>query len=266
MTTATTRKLVGSRATTLAKALDDQSGLIKWSSCATLDGAFARDDLRARFQSLDPADKRGRYQVAEQMKEAGAASRGANLGTALHAFTERLDRGEIEVDQVPAEWRDRIAAYSDVTRAAGWRFSPQLVERITAVEVADELVAGTFDRVAMLPDGRLVIADVKTGSLDYAGLSIAVQLAVYAHGRALRPAGEEPDRDRWGRYLVPGWDDETWQPMPPVDQVEAWVIHLPATGEPSCTLHSVDIAAGWEAAQVAAAVRAWRKRGKGLVA
>jgi hypothetical protein len=47
--------------------------------------------------------------------------------------------------------------------------------------------------------------------------------------------------------------------MPPVSLERALVIHLPA-GQARCELHWLDIAAGWEAARLAATVRAWRAR------
>ena len=47
--------------------------------------------------------------------------------------------------------------------------------------------------------------------------------------------------------------------MDPVDQQHGIVMHLPV-GKGECTLYEVDIAAGWEAVQLAVDVRAWRKR------
>jgi hypothetical protein len=69
---------------------------------------------------------------------------------------------------------------------------------------------------------------------------IPLQLALYAHAT------------HW-------WDGQAWQPMIPVDQHKAVVIHLPV-GQGKCLLYEVDIDAGWEAVQLAMAVRSWRKR------
>jgi hypothetical protein len=69
---------------------------------------------------------------------------------------------------------------------------------------------------------------------------IAMQLAVYAHSLAYDP-------DTGGRT-------ETG-----VSLDRGVVIHLPA-GEGRCELHEVDLAAGWEAVQIARQVRDWRKR------
>src|SRR5690606_27108267 len=43
------------------------------------------------------------------------------------------------------------------------------------------------------------------------------------------------------------------------DKAEGIIIHLPA-GAGECTLHRVDLTAGWEAVQLATQVREWRKR------
>jgi hypothetical protein len=116
------------------------------------------------------------------------------------------------------------------------------VERIV---VNHELsIAGTFDRLVTV-DGwpRPLIADLKTGAnLDFTWGAIAVQLACYANAD----------------HLYDQVKDRT-TPMPEVDRDWALVIHLPA-GKADCTLHLVDIRAGWEAAKLCAAVRDWRKR------
>jgi hypothetical protein len=119
---------------------------------------------------------------------------------------------------------------------------PQYIERI--VVVPDLKVAGTLDRIVD-PGGQapLQIADVKTGKdLSYGWLEIAIQLALYAHAEAM-------------------WNDQTqtYEPVPALDLDHAMVMHLPV-GKAQCDLYSVDIAAGWEAAQVCQAVRQWRSR------
>jgi hypothetical protein len=114
------------------------------------------------------------------------------------------------------------------------------VEGFGVVDVLD--VAGTWDRVGRLPNGAVVIADLKTGSVDYGMQKIAVQLALYAHAlpydwttatRSNHPAGLDLDR--------------------------AVVIHLPA-GKAECRLIDVDIAAGWDAVPLTLAVKDWRAR------
>jgi len=88
------------------------------------------------------------------------------------------------------------------------------------------------------------IADLKTGKdvIRYGMVEIALQLAIYAHAT------------HW-------YDPATRQlhDMPPVDRGRAIVMHAPV-GQGRCQIIEVDIAAGWEAVQLAVAVRDWRKR------
>jgi hypothetical protein len=196
-----------------------------------------RPDLYALAAAAPLGDTAALDTLTEAAREAAAASAGSNLGTALHKFTERHDRGEhIEP---PAPWDADLAAYAATMTAAGITISPAHIERITPVP--DLGVAGTLDRIAAVPGHGMVIADVKTAQdLRYSWGEIAIQLAIYAHGAGL-------------------WTGTGYDPMPPVRQDRALVIHLPA-GQARCDLHWIDLQAGWDAAQLAAQARAWRCR------
>ncbi len=50
----------------------------------------------------------------------------------------------------------------------------------------------------------------------------------------------------------------TRHPLDMIDKTIALMVHLPA-GTGTCTIYQIDIAAGWEAALLAAKVRDWRK-------
>lgn len=224
------------RATTFAKTVAETSGLMRWQCRMVAKGVATRPDLYALAASTPIDNKATLDKIAEDAKEAAAASSGANLGTALHAFTEQLDAGGKIV--VPAPWDADITAYQIATRTAGIRVDPKHIERI--VVVRDLGVAGTLDRIVAV-DGRVAIADVKTGKdLSYSWGEIAIQLALYAHADAM-------------------WDDGAYLPMPDVSQDIALVIHLPV-GRARCDLYEVDIAAGWWAAQMCEDVRTWRSR------
>lgn len=233
------KELAWTRATTFARSIADTFGLTQWELRMVAKGISMRRDLYALAASADIEDKDKLNQVARDAKEAAAASSGANLGTALHAFTEQVDRGE-QVNP-PEPWNRDIDAYraamaaEKVTPVAEW------IERI--VVVPELKVAGTLDRIVRLADGRLVIADVKTGKdLSYSWGEIAVQLALYANATAM-----------WNRAR------NVYEPMPAVDKTFAIVMHIPA-GKAACTLHRVDITAGWEAATLCQQVRLWRAR------
>jgi hypothetical protein len=229
------------RATTIADTLDDRYNLELWKIRMTALGLVERPDYYASIASLPKDDKAKINQLCEKAIEAAKGSAGANLGTALHRFTERINRGE-DV-KVPAPWDADIEAYKRTLLAGDWwSLDRTLVERIV---VHHELgVAGTFDLVLLEGEtGNRYIADLKTGAtLDFSWGAIAIQLAIYAHADTLyNPV------------------TETHEPMPAVDQDTAIVIHLPA-GQATCTLYNVDIAAGWEACQHALWARGWRKR------
>lgn len=233
---ATGKSRAWTRATTVASTLSDKFGLQAWGQRMTARGLVARPDLFALVAACDPDDKKRLDGYVEDAKEAAAANSGRNLGTALHAFSEQLDRGETVT--APHPWDADLAAYQQTMRAAGIGIDAAYVENIVTLHAAG--VAGTFDRLVTVGD-TLTVADLKTGSfLDWHEISI--QLALYAHADTIyNPA------------------TGTHTPMPTVDQHSALVMHLPA-GQATCTLWTVDIEAGWGAAQEALAVREWRKR------
>lgn len=229
------------RVTNFAKTVADTYNLDLWRQRMLALGLAARQDLYAQVASHKPEDKQALNALCEQAIEAARASAGANLGSALHRFTERVDRGE-DV-KVPEPWDADIDAYRKVMSMAGVKVVPNMIERVIVCEPLG--IAGTFDRlVRLLPGSRTpVVADLKTGrSVDFAMGEIAIQLACYANAT--------------GIY---NYDTGQIESMPRVDKSRAVVIHLPA-GQGACTLYDVDIKAGWEAAQLCAEVLKWRKR------
>jgi hypothetical protein len=99
-------------------------------------------------------------------------------------------------------------------------------------------VAGTPDRVVAY-QGQRYIADLKTGSIEWGALKIAMQLAVYARCSTYDIATAE--RGVHGADLTKGL-----------------IIHLPAVEDPKdavCELFWVDLVEGWNAVLVARQVR-----------
>lgn len=229
------------RATTWAKALDDQSSLINWSMRMCALGLITRKDLYAQVAACRSDDRDALSRLVDQAKEAGGGSSGANIGSALHAFTERIDLGET-VD-VPDLWQPDVDAYTKAIAEHGLTVRRDLIERVVVVEELG--VAGTLDRVYVTADGRLVIGDVKTGqTLDFNRLAISIQLSLYANADTLYDLATE-----------------THAPMVDVDKSTALVVHLPS-GQGRCEIHEVDIAEGWRYAQLAGQVRAARAHGR----
>lgn len=233
------KELPWTRATTFAKSVADTYGLGQWEMRMVAAGLGMRRDLYALAAAAKVEDKQTLDRVAKDAKEAASASSGANLGTALHTFTEAIDRGETIT--APQPWDADLDAYRAALDQAGITAVPAWIERIVVLPTLR--VAGTFDRIVRMPDGRHVIADVKTGKdLKYAWGEIAIQLALYANAPFM-----------WSAHT------DTYVPMPELDRTTALVMHLPA-GRGVCTLYDVDITAGWEAAQLCQQVRTWRAR------
>lgn len=235
------RYLIGgkayNRATTWAETVGDRYNLERWQQRMVALGLVARQDLYAAIAATPGDDKNKIGKLCDQAIEAAKGSAGANLGTALHAFTERVDLGE-DI-RVPSPWDADVRAYQQTLAAAGVVIDRRYVERIVVNHTLG--VAGTFDRLLEVPGLGLVVADVKTGGFLEWG-AIAIQEALYANAEQLY----DPTTD-------------TCEPMPFVNTDVAIVIHLPV-GQATCTLYTVDIKAGWEMAQTVRTVREWRRR------
>jgi hypothetical protein len=261
VTTTKTKPLSWTRATTVASTLEDRYGLERWAKRNVVLGIAARPDLYALAASAKPEDKDLLHSIIDDAEEAAKARSGANLGSALHRITARIDTGE-ELD-VPATWRPDVDAYCQRLADSAIKIHPEYVERVVIVKTAK--IAGTLDRLVTY-NGNTYVADLKTGAtaLDYGATDIAVQLAIYAHASHMWKGSAEwadKNRDRYGRYLLadPTQYPNEYEPMPEVDKARALIIHLPVE-EARCDLHWIDIEAGTEAVKQALWVREWRKR------
>lgn len=249
------------RATTIAHALDDEFHLSQWKRRMVLSGAALRPGLLASVPELTRALEQAKddWRTAKEIKgeldglcdeaaEAAGAGDGAKLGTLLHTITEYADADRLaEIKHlIPEKLVDDLAAYMGTMSAAQLERPPEYIERIVVNSRVDG--AGTFDRLLRLPDGRLVVGDLKTQkSVDFGFLSIAIQLAEYAQADAM-------------------FDDETGELVPLPDELDksvGIVMHLPV-GTAACTLYELDLEAGWGAALAAHDVRQWRSRSKAL--
>lgn len=232
-----TKPVPYTRATTIAGAVDDTNGLMRWKQVKTAFGLVARPDLAMALAATSPDDKTAVHAIVEQAADAAGATAAATVGTAVHAFTERLDRG-LDLGVVPAMYAPDLTAYQQTADQVGWR--------VLGVEVFTVLhahkIAGTADRVLEL-DGVRYIADLKTSqTVDYPH-KFAAQLAIYAHSLPY---------DIESQTTVP-WDG----PSPSTDR--GLIVHLPS-GQGRCELHWIDLRAGWDAVHLALAVREWRAR------
>lgn len=228
------------RATTIAGVLDERDALERWAIRMTAVGIVKRPDL-FNLIAVTPLDKKRELDnICADAKEAAAASRGANMGNALHALTERVDAGETVI--VPPSLRRDVDAYVAELARHHIEILPEYIEKVCVNAKLDERIAGTTDRIVRYRDA-LVIFDIKTGaSMDFAWRKTAIQLAIYANSDSLY------DRDAG-----------THEDMPAVTRALGIVMHLPS-GTGKARAYSVDLRAGWDAAAQSVAVRRWRKR------
>jgi hypothetical protein len=258
------------RATTFAKSISDTFKMSQWGTRMGGYGLLLRPDLQAALAAAWP-DRDRCNDIMEEAKGAAGSKVGANLGTAIHAFTEAIDRGETPM--IPAAYQTHVAAWS--TLLAQYNLRVLDIERVvlclryggTNADGSDRGVAGTLDRVCeftkdttvtvgkgrskktlTFAKGERIIVDLKTGrDLEYGWLEIAVQLSVYANAEQC-----------WSK------DEGLWLPQWERMRTDfAMVVHLPAQ-EPGATMkaamHLVNIKGGDEIAQLCTAVRAARKR------
>lgn len=232
------------RATTIAGTVDDKYLLHLWQRRMMLKGIVARPDLLALAASTPLDERDALNRVADAALVAANVDAGANFGTALHSFTETLDRGG-DLNTIPDQFRGDVDAYREVLAENGIEVLEDYIEVTCLNEDFD--VAGTFDRIYRLPDGSLVIGDLKTQkSMDFSSGPQGIQLSLYSRAR------------QWYDYATRQYRD-----MPPVRQDLGLIVHLPV-GSGKATLHWVNLNLGYHGAALAMQVRQYRSM-KGIV-
>jgi hypothetical protein len=250
------------RASTLGKALEDQTGLTKWLQRQAVIGVAQRKDLvLAAVAHKD--DNQKMNEIIETGMEVAGSSAAATTGTALHDLCDQYDHGQ--EPYVPEEFEADVAAYLEAT-------APLEVVAAEQFAVCDELeVGGTPDRIMRLwapvplpdgtelPVGTLVVVDIKTGkTLDFGHIGFSVQFAVYSRSyRYDLSFGRTRHYGRLGE--IPVGDRVPWVEGEKVNREWGLVVHLPS-GKGTATVHPINLSLGWELAQLSRDVREWRKR------
>ena len=202
----------------------------------TIIGLAARPDLVQVAQTVK-GDDRKLDEIAETAMVAAESERAANLGTALHSLSEQVDAGA-DIDTLPEWARADMAAYKAALAGIEILAAEMFV-------VVDEIeAAGTFDRLVRLPDGRVLVADLKTGRHEPRyPQGVTQQIAGYSRGHLY-----DPEKGRVGHLPSLG-----------IDQSVGLLIHAPA-GTGTCQLYLLDLSVGWSLIQVSVAVRQTFKR------
>jgi hypothetical protein len=224
------------RVSTLSKTLDDKTALSKWMCRMTAVGLSERPDLIS-LVAASRDNKKVLGDAVEQAMKTARSEAAANIGTTLHKLTEDYDNNTYDPTFVTPEMQNDVIAYATA-------MEPLQINAMEVFVVIDELqAAGTFDRIVTLPDGRKMVADIKTGQHEpnYPH-GATTQIALYAHGTPYHP---ETGRTQSLAELG-------------VSQTEGLLIHLPA-GQAQCDLYILDLEIGWALATVASRVRAMQK-------
>lgn len=231
------------RVSTLAGALDDKSSLIDWASANAMVGMVKDPSVSAQIGSLTskygdpwyaPEGKKALKPLIKRAQEAGGSDRASGLGTSVHEFTEVIDEGRWP-EFAPAELVPWLHAYRE--RMEG--FECLGMEMFV---VNDELkTAGSFDRVWRMPDGRVVVGDLKSGRSDNTyPLKVSLQVAVYANSvRYDQATGER-------------------SPIhPDLDLTTGLLVHAPILGggKPEVKVYPLNLVRGLELARLAVQVR-----------
>lgn len=233
------------RASGIGKRLEDTSTLEKWKMRAVAKGMANRPDLVASASAypFDDDHRTELNEIAEQACEAAGTSVGRNLGSAYHKLAQRLDSGQMTLEEVPEAWRADMAARQKNLADNGLRVLPGFKER---TGVCPELgVAGTFDSLLIDALGEVFVGDDKTArKIQFGWLGISVQLAIYSRFTHL-----------WIR------ETKSYESMPKVNLERAIVMHG-LVGQESARLAEISIARGWEFAKLADQVRLARNESK----
>lgn len=242
------------RTTSYIDVLEDKSNLQAWGERMVLLGVNKDMKILNGISELDPESKDGKNilnRKAQVAKQVAGAEKKSERGTYLHGLSELVDAGELLPSTVSFEDVLDMQAYREALAPFEKVHSERLV-------VQDKLrVAGTPDRVVswstenenklIAPDGdeilpdEPVIEDLKTGTVEYGGLKMCMQLAIYANSEL--------------------YDHESHERSPIENVNKKWgiITNIPA-GSGEATLYWADLTLGWEAVQVAGQVRAMRTR------
>lgn len=212
------------RATTFAATIAESYALQIWKQRQVVWGLSRRPDLITMASTIaGPEDKQALGRIVDEAHIAAGTEAKANRGTAIHLACAAAERGAYH--EVPEELRPHVAGYFAEMKRHRLQVIPKYVER-TVISKRYH-VAGTFDNLVLCPDGKIRVADKKTGSLDYADIEFAIQLALYANAD-----------------LMFNYATGEYEPMPEIAKDYAIVMHIdPETGHTEAQRVAIDW--GW---------------------
>lgn len=261
----TTGKLTAyTRATTVAGVTPDDFNLVQWKvrekvraaiDCGehyeqALKGWPEADQAKvAAYQEYLDALQDGRSRevnkAIDKMHDLCGGAESREHGGAVHDWIAELDMGRVLLHQIPEQYQVHARAYQDAMARAGLIAIPEYTERLVLNTAGIETIAGRLDGIAWCAaTGELYVIDRKTSkTLDFSALEFGIQIAgIYAKAE-----------------LMLRMDRSGWDPMPPVNQEQAFVIHVPSDQPERSQVVPIAIPPGEKARDTALEVRSQRK-------
>jgi len=242
------------RVSTMAKWLSDQSGLINWKASMAMIGMARSKPIQARIAAIvartenDPyrENKQALKDLVENATQIAQAQGRADLGTAVHEFTELLDAGTLDWQFIPEQLKAPLAAYRETMQ----EFETVDTEVFVTVDTEDGgkalRGAGSLDRLIRHPEFGVCVADIKTGADEPKyPLGVTTQVAVYARGSRYRD-GRFPGSPKFDGGVA-NVDGTAYRKElhPELNKSVGIMIHLPLD-RVECSLYALDLDLGWE--------------------
>lgn len=251
----------------MAKWLDNQAGLINWKASMAMIGMAKSKPIQARVAAIAARESSDIYRenkeplkrLVESAAQVAQAQGRADLGTAVHEFTEMIDSGVLDWDFVPTALRGPLEAYQEKMAAFPTIDSEVFVAVDAESDSGTIRSAGSLDRLISHPEFGVVVADIKTGSDEPSyPLSVTTQVAIYSRGKRYRdlkfpgsPGFDDGD---------PNEDQTAWRkPLHSSLNTDIGIlIHLPID-RIECGLYALDLNFGWEALMLGKRVQEMRR-------
>lgn len=182
------------RVSTLAGTLEDQGGLITWKAGMALKGATETHLRQARMgEPIGP--------IVEDAATRGGAMDAATEGTMAHehCLTYLADPDAFDPTPLDARQGAMVAAFAEAVDQAGLRY----VHHEQFVVASGW--AGTYDLALADDEGRVYLADIKTGAKEWDAkypMKVATQLAAYAAGTRYCPVSGWLATPAWSGLLL----------------------------------------------------------------
>ncbi|QNJ57101.1 exonuclease [Gordonia phage Rabbitrun] len=229
----------------IAKPLDSKEGLVDWAAAQAAVGVMLDEAARSKIVTLineydadpwnngdDGSFKSGKSRLKEAVEQARTTA-GQNVasaaGTEFHTLGELHNRGKtpriVQEHLVPLyeHYKERVAPLKFLNQEL--------------FVVNDELqLAGSLDYLIELPDGRVVVGDLKTGKWDFKyPMSCTTQIAGYANSVVY-------DQATGIRTPI----------HPDLDTSVGLLVHFPIkTKNPKVRFYELDLELGMRAARIA---------------